>query len=44
MVLVLHDIEGYRHKDISEMLKIKIGTSKANLHRARKHLREELLK
>ena len=44
MVLVLHDIEGYKHKEISDMLKIRIGTSKANLHRARKQLREELLK
>ncbi|MBC8484413.1 MAG: RNA polymerase sigma factor [Bacteroidetes bacterium] len=44
MVLILHDIEGYKHKEISDMLKIRIGTSKANLHRARKQLREELLK
>ena len=44
MVLVLHDIEGYKHKEISDMLKIEVGTSKANLHRARKQLREELLK
>lgn len=44
MVLVLHDIEGYKHKEISDMLKIEVGTSKANLHRARKLLREELSK
>jgi RNA polymerase sigma-70 factor (ECF subfamily) len=44
MVLVLHDIEGYKHKEISDMLKIEIGTSKANLHRARKLLREKLSK
>ena len=44
MVLVLHDIEGYKHKEISDMLKIEVGTSKANLHRARKLLREKLSK
>ncbi len=42
MVLVLHDIEGYKHNEISEMMNIQIGTSKAHLHRARKILREEL--
>jgi RNA polymerase sigma-70 factor (ECF subfamily) len=44
MVLVLHDIEGYKHKEISDMLNIEVGTSKANLHRARKLLREKLSK
>jgi RNA polymerase sigma-70 factor (ECF subfamily) len=43
-VLILHDIEGYRHKEIAEMINIEIGTSKAHLHRARKILREELTK
>lgn len=44
MVLVLHDIEGYKHNEISEMMNIQAGTSKAHLHRARKILRKELLK
>jgi len=43
-VLILHDIEGYQHKEIAEMINIEIGTSKAHLHRARKILREELSK
>ncbi len=43
-VLVLHDIEGYKHYEISEMMGIEAGTSKAHLHRARKLLREELSK
>jgi RNA polymerase sigma-70 factor (ECF subfamily) len=43
-VLVLHDIEGYKHHEISEMMGIEEGTSKAHLHRARKLLREELSK
>lgn len=44
MVVVLHDIEGYKHTEISEMLSIAVGTSKAALHRARKQLRKDLVK
>ncbi|MBK8549621.1 MAG: RNA polymerase sigma factor [Ignavibacteria bacterium] len=43
-VLVLHDIEGYKHSEISEMMGIQTGTSKAHLHKARKILRKELSK
>ncbi len=39
---VLHDVEGYRHEEIAEVAGIAVGTSKAQLHRARKLLREEL--
>lgn len=41
-VFVLHDMEGYRHKDIAEMLGVAEGTVKAQLHRARRLLREAL--
>ena len=41
-VFVLHDIEGYRHRDIARLTGLKEGTSKAQLHRARKLLRESL--
>ena len=41
-VFVLHDVEGYRHREIAEMLDIADGTSKAHLHRARRLLREAL--
>ena len=41
-VLVLYDIEGYRHQEISEITGMAVGSSKAQLHRARKLLREEL--
>ena len=41
-VLVLYDIEGYRHKEIAEITGMAVGSSKAQLHRARKLLREEL--
>lgn len=41
-VLVLYDIEGYRHAEIAEMTGMAVGSSKAQLHRARKLVREEL--
>ena len=41
-VFVLHDVEGYRHREIAEMTGMAEGTSKAHLHRARRLLREEL--
>jgi RNA polymerase sigma-70 factor (ECF subfamily) len=43
-VFVLHDVEGYRHKDIAEMLGVAEGTVKAQLHRARRLLREALVR
>ncbi len=39
-VLVLHDIEGYRHKEIAEQLDIGEGTSRSQLFKARRMLRE----
>ena len=41
-VLVLFDIEGYKHNEIAEMTGMAVGSSKAQLHRARKLLREVL--
>lgn len=41
-VLVLHDIEGYRHDEIAQLLGIASGTAKAQLHRARRLLQERL--
>lgn len=41
-VLVLHDIEGWRHEDIGSELDMAVGTSKAQLHRARGLLRKVL--
>jgi RNA polymerase sigma-70 factor (ECF subfamily) len=38
-VFVLHDVEGYQHGEIGEMLGIAEGTSKAHLFRARRLLR-----
>ena len=42
MVFVLHDIEGYQHEEIGRLMGIAEGTSKAQLHRARRLLREAL--
>lgn len=41
-VFVLHDVEGYRHEEIAEMLGLATGTSKSQLHRARMALRTHL--
>jgi len=41
-VLVLYDIEGYSHAEIAEMTDMAVGSSKAQLHRARKLVREDL--
>ncbi len=42
MAFVLHDIEGYQHKEIAEQLGIAVGTVKAQLHRAHKLLIQAL--
>jgi RNA polymerase sigma-70 factor, ECF subfamily len=39
---VLHDIEGYQHQEIAEQLRVSVGTVKAQLHRARRLLRDKL--
>jgi RNA polymerase sigma-70 factor (ECF subfamily) len=41
-VFVLYDIEGYQHSEIAEMTGMAVGSSKAQLHRARKLVREVL--
>lgn len=41
-VLVLYDIEGWRHEEIAEELGMAVGSSKAQLHRARTLLRARL--
>lgn len=41
-VIILHDIEGYQHKEIAALLHISEGTSKSQLFQARKALRLQL--
>jgi len=38
-VFVLHDVEGYTHEDIADLLGVVPGTVKSQLHRARRLLR-----
>jgi RNA polymerase sigma-70 factor (ECF subfamily) len=38
-VFVLHDVEGYKHREIGKLVGISSGTSKGQLHRARMILR-----
>lgn len=41
-VVVMHDMEGYTHEEIATALDMEVGTSKAQLSRARAKLRESL--
>ena len=41
-VLVLHDVEGWKHEEIAAELGMAVGSSKAQLHRARQLLRGRL--
>ena len=42
LIFTLHDVEGYEHNEIAEMLNCSIGNSKSQLHKARLRLRELL--
>ncbi|MCH7473678.1 MAG: sigma-70 family RNA polymerase sigma factor [Gemmatimonadetes bacterium] len=42
VVFIMHDVEGYKHHEIAESLGMPVGTSKAQLSRARARLRESL--
>lgn len=41
-VFVLHDVEGYEHNEIAQILDCSVGNSKSQLHKARLRLREVL--
>jgi RNA polymerase sigma-70 factor (ECF subfamily) len=41
-IFVLHDVEGYEHNEIAELVGCSIGNSKSQLHKARMKLRELL--
>ena len=43
VILVLHDIEGYEHNEIAELLGCSVGNTKSQLHKARLKLRRLLL-
>lgn len=42
MVFIMHDVEGFKHHEIAESLRMPVGTSKSQLSRARAKLRESL--
>lgn len=42
LVVVMHDVEGYTHEEIAAALHVEVGTSKAQLSRARARLRTAL--
>ncbi len=44
MIFVLHDVEGYEHNEIADIVGCSIGNSKSQLHKARLKLRELLRK
>jgi RNA polymerase sigma-70 factor (ECF subfamily) len=41
-VIVMHDVEGFKHAEIGSLLGIPEGTARSDLHYARSHLREVL--
>lgn len=41
-VFLLHDVEGYEHEEIADILGIAVGTTKSQLHKARLRLRKLL--
>jgi RNA polymerase sigma-70 factor (ECF subfamily) len=41
-IFVLHDVQGYEHNEIAEMMGCSVGNSKSQLHKARMRLRELL--
>ena len=43
-VFVLHDVEGFKHREIARMIDCSVGASKGQLHRARTRLRNLLKK
>lgn len=43
-VFVLHDVEGFEHEEVADLLGVSVGTSKSQLHKARMRLRELLNK
>jgi RNA polymerase sigma-70 factor (ECF subfamily) len=41
-IFVLHDVEGYEHNEIAQIMNCSVGNSKSQLHKARLKLRELL--
>ena len=41
-IFILHDVEGYEHNEIAQIMNCSVGNSKSQLHKARLKLRELL--
>jgi RNA polymerase sigma-70 factor (ECF subfamily) len=41
-VFLLHEVEGYEHQEIAELLNCSVGNSKSQLHKAKLRIRESL--
>jgi len=41
-IFLLHEVEGYEHQEIAELLNCSVGNSKSQLHKARLRIRESL--
>jgi RNA polymerase sigma-70 factor, ECF subfamily len=42
LIFLLHDVEGYEHREIADILGCSVGNSKSQLHKARLRMRELL--
>lgn len=42
LIFLLHDVEGYEHKEIARIMRCSVGNSKSQLHKARLKLRSHL--
>lgn len=42
-IFILHDVEGYEHHEVADLLECSVGNSKAQLHKARKKIRNWLM-
>jgi RNA polymerase sigma-70 factor (ECF subfamily) len=43
-IFIMHDVDGYEHHEIAEILGCSMGNSKSQLHKARVSIRQSLLK
>ena len=41
-MVLLHDLEGWKHREIADRLELPAGTVRSHLHHARRKLREIL--
>ena len=42
VIFILHEVDGYQHREIAELLGCSVGTSKSQLHKAKSRIREFL--